>query len=295
MTNPTKTDWSLSSGHGYILQRTNSHLSSCRLNLQHYLWKDTLKFSICPSVALNLPPKPLIADIATGTGAWLLDVARDLPNAQLHGFDNDLDQAPHKSWLPFNVDIKYWNIFDEIPDEMVGKYDLVHVRLLVLVIDGRFQAQSFVQKVMKMLKPGGYIQWDELDCVDMTVKKVSPEIQAPALEKLREKSWADGRYDWTVQIPYVLKEEGFENVKGHVYGDEAGLTRAFNEQHLLTMDEFARSLARLGKVEAAEAFWCLIEEGEKEAVEGAALCIPRIVSTGKKPMCVSYEQNPGRG
>jgi hypothetical protein len=137
---------------------------------------------------------------------------------------------------------------------------------------------------MKMLKPGGYIQWDELDCLDMTVKKVSPEIQAPALEQIREKSWADGRYDWTVRIPDVLKEEGLENVIGHMYGDEVGLTRAFNEQHLLTMDEFARSLARLGKVEAAETFWGLIEEGEKEAVQGAALCIPRIVSWGKKAL-----------
>jgi hypothetical protein len=37
-------------------------------------------------------------------------------------------------------------------------------------------------------------------------------------------------------------------------------------------------------VEAAETFWGLIEEGEKEAVQGAALCIPRIVSWGNKPL-----------
>ncbi|KAM3070445.1 hypothetical protein ACMFMG_010269 [Clarireedia jacksonii] len=278
MTNHTKTDWSLSSGHGYILQRTQSHLFSCHLNLQHYLWKDTLRFSIYPAVAPHLPPEPLIADIAMGTAAWLLDVARELPNAQLHGFDIDIDQAPHKGWLPSNVDIKYWDIFDDLPDEIVGKYDLVHVRLLGLILDGG------PQKLFKMLKPGGYIQWDELNCSDMNVKRVSPEVQAPALEQLREKLWADGRYDWTVQIPRVFKEEGFENAKGHMYGDEVGLTRAFNEQHLLTMDEFARTLAGLRKVEAAETLWGLIEEAEKEAVGGAALCVPRIVSTAKKPL-----------
>ncbi|PQE32675.1 UMTA methyltransferase family protein [Rutstroemia sp. NJR-2017a WRK4] len=201
------------------------------------------------------------------------------PDAQLHGFDNDLEQVPHRSWLPENVDIRYWDIFDEVPDERVGKYDFVHVRLVVLVLDGESQVYSLAQKIMKMLKSGGCIQWNELDTVDMSIKKATPETQAPALEQLREKSWVGGRYDWTVEIPGVWREEGFEDVGGKVYGDERGLRRAFNEQHLWTMDEFARRLMGLGMREAAETFWGLVE-----AVWGrrAALCIPRIMCTGRK-------------
>jgi SAM-dependent methyltransferase len=270
-------DWSLADGQGYPME--HSHIAACRLNLQHYLWKDALKFNIHPSIKIS--NKSTIADVATGTAAWLLDVAGDFPSAKLNGFDNDLRQVPHKDWLPSNVTVRYWNIFEDLPSDLVGKYDYVHVRLLVLVLDG--DSQPFINKLLRMLKPGGYLQWDELDCVNMCVKKVSPEIPAPALEQIREKSWANGRHDWTVRIPDFLKEAGFENVDIQYVGDEPKLVRAFNEQHLLTMNEFASSLMRIGKVDAAQTFYRLIEEGYKESTAGAALCIPRIVCVGQKP------------
>ncbi|PQE22943.1 UMTA methyltransferase family protein [Rutstroemia sp. NJR-2017a BBW] len=123
----------------------HSHIAACRLNLQHYLWKDALKFNIHPSIKIS--NESTIADVATGTAAWLLDVA-------------------------------------DLPSDLVGKYDYVHVRLLV---------------------------------------------------------------------------------------------------HLLTMNEFASSLMRIGKVDAAHTFYRLIEDGYKESTAGAALCIPRIVCVGQKP------------
>jgi hypothetical protein len=50
-------------------------------------------------------------------------------------------QAPHASLIPKNCTIKYWNFFDGVTEEMTGRYDLVHIRLLVLVIE---QSQTFV-------------------------------------------------------------------------------------------------------------------------------------------------------
>ncbi|KAF7879458.1 hypothetical protein EAF04_000654 [Stromatinia cepivora] len=178
--------------------------------------------------------------------------------------------------------MRHWDIFTDLPDEMVGEFDYVHVRLLVLVLEGNNQA--FIQKLLRMLKPGGYLQWDELDCVNMHVKlpTSSPDIKAPALEKIREMSWANGRYDWTLKIPEFLTEAGFQDVRMQKFGDEDRLVRAFNEQHLLTMDEFASSLGRMGKRDVADTWYGLIERAEKEAEMGAALCIPRIVCTARK-------------
>ncbi|KAJ8065346.1 hypothetical protein OCU04_006034 [Sclerotinia nivalis] len=278
MSESTKVDWSLTDGHGYVFNR--SHIAACRLNLQYYLWKEALQFVIHPSIQLS--PNAVIADVATGTGAWLLDVARDFPQAQLHGLDNDISQAPHTNWLPGNVSVRHWDIFTDLPDEMVGTFDYVHVRLLVLVLEGNNEA--FIQKLLKMLKPGGYLQWDELDCVNMHVKLPisSPDTKAPALEKIREMSWANGRYDWTLKIPEFLTKTGFQDVQMQKFGDEERLVRAFNEQHLLTMDEFASSLGRMGKSDVADMWYGLIERAEREAGMGAALCIPRIVCTARK-------------
>lgn len=83
-------DFSLADGHGYLLDR--SHAAACRLNLQFYLWKDAIKFNSHPSIPVQ--KCGIIADVATGIGMWLIDVARELPTAQIEGFDIDLSQAP---------------------------------------------------------------------------------------------------------------------------------------------------------------------------------------------------------
>lgn len=59
-------------------------------------------------------------------------------------------------------------------------------------------------------------------------------------------------------------------------GDRPDLVRAFNEQHLLPMEEFAAGLAKVGKTEAAARFHRLIEEAYHESTTGAALCISRV-------------------
>lgn len=65
---------------------------------------------------------------------WLVDVSRQFPEAQLDGFDLVLRQVPHQKWLPPNVHVRYCHILEDLPDDLVGIYDYVSTRLLVLVI-----------------------------------------------------------------------------------------------------------------------------------------------------------------
>ena len=116
---------------------------------------------------------------------WLMDVSRELPEAQLEGLDYNLRQAPIQKWLPSNVKMRHWNIFEDVPDDLVGKYDYVHTRLLVLVVESK-NPRPIIRNLRRLLKPGGYLQWDELDTVNMSVKKVDPNLQTPALDQLRQ-------------------------------------------------------------------------------------------------------------
>ena len=117
--------------HDFKLDRT--HAASCRLNLQHYLWREALEYDIHPSIPVS--KNSIIADIACGTGLWLMQVARKLPDAELDGLDIDLAQATSEQCLPPNVRLRKWNIFDDVPGDLAGKYDYIHVRLLILVIE----------------------------------------------------------------------------------------------------------------------------------------------------------------
>ena len=66
---------------------------------------------------------------------WLIEAARTLPaSAQLDGYDISSAQYPPEGWLPKNVDLKVLDMLDPVPEELVGKYDVVHVGLIVMVV-----------------------------------------------------------------------------------------------------------------------------------------------------------------
>lgn len=269
----------LADGQSYMLDRNYS--AACRLNYQYYHWKESLQFNIHPSIPI---PKhdARIADVGTGTAIWLLDLARDLPSAQLDGLDISLAQAPPKQWLPKNVNLRTWNAMNDVPSDLVGQYDLVHVRLLVLVVDNS-DPRPMLRNLITLLKPGGYLQWDELDFRGTHVITADESVEAPALQDLRNTMYSDGRQDWALQLPEISSAEGLQDAELYRYEDRTELLRANCEQRLLVMDEYASRLVQIGKNEEASRLYRIIHDAYEETMRGAALVVPRIVCVAKKP------------
>lgn len=61
-------------------------------------------------------------------------MARNKPTAEFHGFDISLDQVGPKPWLPANISMHAWDIFQEPPARFMGYFDVVHVRLITVVV-----------------------------------------------------------------------------------------------------------------------------------------------------------------
>ncbi|KAJ5093494.1 hypothetical protein N7456_009355 [Penicillium angulare] len=110
-----------------------------------------------------------VADIGTGTGVWLEDLAKILPfskSLNLHGFDISSAQFPPgnevivsgKPSIPLTVH----DALNPYPVEHQGRYDLVHIRLLVAGIKEDDYA-VVLKNARDLLKPMGYIQWEEVD------------------------------------------------------------------------------------------------------------------------------------
>ena len=72
--------------------------------------------------------------MGTGTAIWLLQVAEELPGAELVGFDNSNAQYPHEYILPSNVQLKIWDVKTPPPKEMEGAFDVVHLRNLLMLV-----------------------------------------------------------------------------------------------------------------------------------------------------------------
>lgn len=117
-------------------------------------------FLIHPSVATTLPANPCVADVATGTAIFLRNFRTHYPGAALDGFDISSELFP--SPAPPGVDLNIFDVKTPVPDELRGKYDLVHVRLLAAAM-GPDDWTPAVQNVSQLLKPGGWLQWEECD------------------------------------------------------------------------------------------------------------------------------------
>lgn len=114
---------------------------------------------------------------------WLHDFARNKPSSmEFHGFDISLDQVVAQPWLPSNMHMHTWNLFEEPPDEFKGYFDVVHVRLITVVVRND-DPRPLLENLTKLLKPGGYLQWDEVDTIHCSIKTV-PGMAAPNLDKL---------------------------------------------------------------------------------------------------------------
>ena len=277
--NAESINFKLADGYEYSLGR--NYAAASRLNFQYYLWKESLKFNIHPSIRVPLE-NARVADVATGTAIWLTDLAQEFPKAQLDGFDINLAQAPPKEWLPPNVRLSTWDVFEDVPEYMLGIYDIVHVRLLVLVVRDS-NPRNVIRNLAKMLKPGGYIQWDDLDYPGTHVRKSVASLCTPGLDKLRKMVYSEGRNDWTLELAKIFSEQGLLNTSLNHYEDSLRLAKANGEQHLLTMEEFASSLAQTNRVEEASEIIRLIHEVQAEVSEGAVLSMPRVVCVGEKP------------
>ncbi|KAL8915975.1 MAG: hypothetical protein Q9172_006534 [Xanthocarpia lactea] len=96
----------------YVLKRDFT-ASTC-LNCQHYMWQQELRFTLHPSI-----PEPAsgaaIADVAAGTGVWLIEVAKQYPLVDCLGLDISTTQSPPKAWLPSNIDFKIWDFTEKPP------------------------------------------------------------------------------------------------------------------------------------------------------------------------------------
>ena len=74
----------------------------------------------------------------TAQRIWLLDLHSQLDpstETEMVGFDTDITQVGPKEWLPKNLSLREWSVFAEVPEDLVGTFDIVNVRLIVFVIE----------------------------------------------------------------------------------------------------------------------------------------------------------------
>ena len=223
-----------------------------------------------------------VADLATGTAVWPLDIVRSFPWAQIDGFDIDLQQCPPAEWLPHNVTVRKWDIFSDLAPELEGLYDVVHVRLLLLVIEDN-DPRPVLRNALRMLKKGGYLQWDELDpwkaYTVVVGKPLGDEVEGTFQKKQELTDMSTLK--WVLDLHSIIDEVRFEGVRRHAVSCDIGLAKYYQDMQFMVMEEQAASTVTVKERAMVER---AIREGVWESHEGKARVTPKVVYLGRKPM-----------
>lgn len=80
-----------------------------------------------------------------------MELAQESPKTwQLEGFDVNSNYLPATEYLPHNVTMRILDVFDDIPDDLVEKFDVVHVRTFAVIIKNN-NPTPFLRNMIKLL------------------------------------------------------------------------------------------------------------------------------------------------
>ena len=170
----------MASSSYYILGSGPISDETARLDFQHAFFRKITRGLLPKDISntLSTLTSPRIADVGTGTATWLFDLASQLPpTSELYGFDVDTGKFPSAGKLPANVTLQQVDAKSPFPREHLGLYDLVHVRLLMYALK-KDEWEAMARNLGKLLKPGGWLLWEETGYVSWVSLPPSPAINA---------------------------------------------------------------------------------------------------------------------
>lgn len=223
--------------------------SSARLHLQHFLIQNTIGYLLEPAIEKSMVDSQQqlkIADLGCGNGIWLSELHSALSKTnstvQLDGYDINPIYFPDKAYLPPSISLKQLDILAEpLPAELIGIYDIVHVRAFGSVIN---DTTSVLSVASKLLKPGGYLQWEECRGDRFIVESPSPQISKTAcdgiVKVLKGGLQAKGiSKDWVDVLDTHFSQYGFQNARLHRHEKRRQDFKGWTDNYLMVWDELA--------------------------------------------------------
>lgn len=270
----------------YLLDRGG--LASTRLMFQHYTLTRMQGWLLHPNVEASISDleKPRIADLATGNAIWAYDVAERYPNAEVYGFDISAEQFPPKITWPSTVTLELGDLFDPVPEKYQQYFDVIHIRLIVAAIY-TMDKDRLMKNVLAMIKPGGYLQWDEIiaPCSIIVDKDLNAKYEMTNFWKhLFNVSNFGPATQWAVDLPDIYKQYGLENVVGHKPPLKPAIVLQQFESIVWSCREVMELAIRQGKPRAKEEYDLAMQDLDNIRASGGMVAYAWMVTIGRKPL-----------
>jgi hypothetical protein len=226
---------------------------SVRLNNQHNIHKTNVGYLLYPRIDVALPLDAHIGEVGTGTGIWLLEVAAKDANASSRRYTGlDMSPAQFPKQRPEHVLFEVNNILEPVPEKWKAQFDYLHLRLLICGFS-RENWQTAAPNLRQLLKPGGWVQWEEGDFASMQVLQNVPSASTENSKQLVRSGLhlAQRRgtmFDEPRRFTQILSSAGFEEVDEDVFGTDrvAELREGFTAAAFGALHGIMKTIERAG-------------------------------------------------
>lgn len=233
-----------------------------RLTAQHHCMVERQGWLLHPEIASSIKsiPNPQIADVATGTGVWAVELAEEMPEADVYALDVSEQQYPPSWTWPVNTHFGVLDVLAEVPEEYRQKFDVIHVRLL-LGAGPAVDKQIFIDCFRTLLKPGGWLQWDELAWPNMHLV-VPPTLRGgtwrmdstnslPSVKMMAKHLGIDKKLGWTHIFPEVMQEAGgFSNIQQSYAPMLPRLLKVETDLNVAVLSDLLTMVLESGKIQS---------------------------------------------
>lgn len=162
-------------------------------------------------------------------------------------------------------------------------YDIVHLRNFIFVLSDD-EIPGVVANVVKLLRPGGHVQWGEPDITSWRIEKTRPDCKTSALERLFSTLQAQDtrlKPTWVSTLASQLSGASLEAVESDVRDMPPHLELATHECNLLLPELVMRKARREGEAQAAQ-LGELLQEVAAEIRGGAFWAFTRHTVIGRR-------------
>lgn len=158
---------------------------------------------------------------------------------------------------------------------------MVHIRLLAVVVKNK-NTMPIIKNVALLLKPHGWLQWDEIDTSDSFVVHVAgKDGKTDAMRRMDGLMRGHGASAWITELPSSMrKEDRFEEATLHRVKPEPSLLKFHTDLILGSWVEIASNQAEGS--ERRRDFEQLVMDVQVEARQGAVQGVSKIVCVGRK-------------
>lgn len=215
--------------------------------------------------------------------AWLLECASLLPSStQLIGFDIQPVHFPSPDHIPSNIELIERDVLDaNIPEDLLGSFDVVHIRAFGSSVRNS-DCGPLLGAVNRLLKSGGWLQWEEADTSAMkaTVAGSGGDDGAQSCKTLLGVLQAGGRAtgttsDWLGDIGDQVSRAGYKYTNVAKVPLKASQYKAWTEDYLLVYEEVAQMVPREkdapGSAMTREKYEGLFEQVVRETSRGTVI------------------------